>query len=445
MNTAGIIAEYNPFHKGHEYQIQALRNTYRPDYVIIAMSGNFLQRGTPALLEKYTRAKMALLQGADLVLELPACFATASAELFALGSVLLFHTAGLVDSLCFGVESEDFQGLLNLARLFADEPKSYRDALLFYLKQGDSFPVARAKALPEYAGLLDSPNNILAVEYCKALLTLNSSITPVPILRKGSGYHDTDIHAPYASASAIRNILRPAAASFSWKKPGYAAASPCTAGAERPCCTEKEGLFPGHSLLPELSHALPDESRRLMEEYLAASPFLWEDDFSLLLHHRLLQEEAGTLLQYGDMTTHLANRIFNQKKSFRSWSSFCETLHTKNLTYSRASRVLTHILLNIKQEQISPFLPGQGKRKTVLPYLRVLGFSKAAAPLLTELNAVSKAPVLTSPASAEGLLDPQGLAMLRTDLFAADIYRSVRTFRTGQTYPNEYERRLLVC
>ena len=458
MHTAGIIAEYNPFHKGHAYQIQTLRDTYRPDYVIIAMSGNFLQRGAPALTDKYTRAKMALSQGADLVLELPACFATASAEFFALGAALLFHTTGLADSLCFGVESPDFERIFALARLLAQEPKAYRDALLFYLKQGDSFPVARTKALPEYADLLGSPNNILGIEYCKALLTLKSSITPVPILRKGSGYHDTDIDDAYASASAIRGALRQSEDSASWHQ--HTAVSP-------------------FRLPQNISQALPEKSCQLMEDYLATAPFLWEDDFSLLLHHRLLQENSDTLLRYADMTENLAKRISSKKKEFRSWSSFCEILNTKDLTYARASRVLTHILLGIRQEQLAPFLPvgtpeqtvpssiGQRnmltsrssysakkaqidassltERATVLPYLRVLGFSKGAAPLLSKLNAAAKAPVLTSLASAGDLLDSQGLTMLQTDLFAADLYRSVCTFRTGRAYPNEYGRRLLVC
>ena len=215
MKTAGIIAEYNPFHTGHEYQINYIKEKLRTDYVVIAMSGDFVQRGTPALFSKYVRAEMALRSGADLVLELPVSISSASAELFARGGVQLLDGLGVTDILCFGSECGDTDALMELAKILAEEPEAFQDALRRNLKNGMTFPKARSMALsavfPEsekYQQLLSSPNNILGIEYCKAILRENSSISPVSIKREGNDYHENTLsenHFP--SASAIRNAI----------------------------------------------------------------------------------------------------------------------------------------------------------------------------------------------------------------------------------------------
>lgn len=420
MNVTGIIAEYNPFHNGHRYQIAELKRTQHPDYIIVAMSGDFLQRGAPALIDKYTRAQMALCSGADLVLELPVRFATASAERFALGGVWLFATTGLTNTLCFGTESADFTRILALARLLTEEPEWYRDSLNAFLKRGLSFPAARAHALPQYEDLLQTPNNILALEYCKALLRLDCAITPVPILRNDKGYHDQGLDQPYASASAIRSALLQE--ECSGKKQGLSLEA---------CCVKSQSLS-------QLQSVLPLDSYRLITQFHASAPFLWEDDFSLLLHHRLLSEDHNSLLQYADLTEPLANRILQKRNDFLSWSSFCRTLKSRDITYTRISRILTHILLQLRAVPLNADPP------CPLPYLRVLGFRKSAATLLQKLHAAAKAPIITSLASAERQLDAQGLLLLREDLHAADVYRSVLTARSGKLYANEYTRKLLV-
>ena len=208
MKITGIIAEYNPFHNGHAYQIAKIKEETDNDYVIVAMSGDFVQRGEPTITDKYERARMALSCGADLVLELPALFACASAEYFARAGVALFTRMGCVDYLCFGAENADLSQLNKIAGILVDEPRSYQDALNIYLKEGKNFPAARILALKSYlsaessdaalqteqlTSLLSTPNNILGIEYLKALKTCGSQITPYPILREGAGYHDTDI------------------------------------------------------------------------------------------------------------------------------------------------------------------------------------------------------------------------------------------------------------
>ena len=221
MNVTGIIAEYNPFHMGHLHQIKYIKEKLQSDYIVIAMSGDFVQRGAPGLLPKHIRAEMALRCGADLVLELPVQFSSASAEFFAHGGVSLLNGLGIVDQICFGSEEGDTEGMLLAAKILNQEPAEYQELLQAYLKKGMSFPAARSKALNGYLSLLpgstqqtvspellSSPNNILGIEYCRAILSLNSHIKPVTLKRKGSGYHENTLsgdnsppHLPSAAFS----------------------------------------------------------------------------------------------------------------------------------------------------------------------------------------------------------------------------------------------------
>ena len=213
MKVVGIIAEYNPFHNGHKYQIDRIRKETNADYIIIAMSGNFLQRGVPALCDKQSRAKMALSCGADLVIEIPTLWATASAEYFARGGVSLLASTGVVTHICFGAESDDLDSLLEISSILKEEPDIYRDVLSNSIRSGNTFPIARKNALiaalphiptEKLDELLDNPNNILALEYLKAM---PNHIQPILIPRKGAGYHDTEIDTELPSATAIRKAI----------------------------------------------------------------------------------------------------------------------------------------------------------------------------------------------------------------------------------------------
>ena len=214
MKVTGIIAEYNPFHRGHKYQIDYCKKELHSDYVVVVMSGDYVQRGTPALLPKHVRAEMALRCGADLVLEMPVSVSTASAEAFAMGAVSILDGLRVTDYLCFGSEYGEISALQELAAVLVSEPEEYRLFLKKFLSAGCSFPAARSQALVEYfknphnftgdtfdgiltpllnqiTQILNSPNNILGIEYCKALNRLKSSLKPVTLKRQGMGYHDT--------------------------------------------------------------------------------------------------------------------------------------------------------------------------------------------------------------------------------------------------------------
>lgn len=202
MNVAGIVAEYNPMHSGHMYHLQQTRAICRADYVVAVMSGNFTQRGEPAIYDKWLRAAAAVKNGVDLVFELPFAYACNSAAYFATGAVNILDGLGCVTHLSFGSESGEIQPLMELAKYLAKEPKNYKTALKHNLDKGLSFPKARAAALTETYGnpdVLKLPNNILGIEYLKALVQLKSTIEPMTVVRKGQGHHE--------SASQIRSTL----------------------------------------------------------------------------------------------------------------------------------------------------------------------------------------------------------------------------------------------
>ena len=214
MKITGIIAEYNPFHNGHLYQIRKAKEITGADYIIVVMSGNHMQRGTPALIDKYSRAKMALSGGADMVIELPTCYATASAEYFAMGAISILNQLGCVDSVCFGSESGDITMLSKIAHALVDESEDFVQSLKTKLKNGDTYPVARNAALAEtingfttFDTILGFPNNILGIEYIKAIIRQNSSIKPYTNTRIGSDYHSYKLAENFSSAISIRQSL----------------------------------------------------------------------------------------------------------------------------------------------------------------------------------------------------------------------------------------------
>lgn len=423
MNVTGIIAEYNPFHRGHLHQIHYIKKELGSDYIVIAMSGDFVQRGTPALFSKHLRAEMALRCGADLVLELPVQSASASAEFFAQGGVSLLDSLGVVDRLCFGSEEGSTRGMLLAAEILNQEPEDYQTFLQKYLKEGMSFPAARSSALKHYLalfsgkaplslpeGLLSSPNNILGIEYCRALLKRRSSIKPVTLPRKGGAYHDTVLHRDRApSASAIRACLKE---QLSFSHNG----------------TSPSGLYEGQSPLAPLESAIPAPAWKLFMEAVSGNQFLTEDDLDLVLHYVLLKSSCHDLLACADVSPELARRILNQRNQYCSFTQFAELLKTKELTHTRIQRALLHILLEITE---SP---------RELPYGRVLGFRKEASPLLKSIKANSSIPLLTKLAGADRLLPPEGQAILNQNTEASNIYESLLCHKTKKPFCHEYQK-----
>ena len=363
-------------------------------------------------MPKHLRAKSALLSGADLVLELPVCFATGSAEFFAMGAIALLDSLGCVDSICFGSECGDSEILGKIAKILSEEPDDYKKALQNALRKGMSFPQARQHALQEYfinnhfdanalADVLSQPNNILGIEYMKALYQRNSSMKAYSIRRIGAGYHESELTEKYSSASAIRQSLA------------------------------KDSLSEG------IYRQLPFVAQSIMKETFDMRYPVYANDFSLILKYKLLQETKKSLTSYMDVSEDLANRIINLRNDFQSFDGFCDALKTKDMTYARISRGLLHILLNIRTEHLANY-----KKNGYCHYAHILGFRKSSAELLSLLKGTSKVPLLTKLTQTEDLSEA-GCQMLLQDIFASDLYESVITDKFETSFINEYRQQIV--
>lgn len=427
MNVTGIIAEYNPFHNGHLYQMEQIKKN-ATDYIIVIMSGDFLQRGTPAILNKWTRAHMALSAGADLVIELPAVFATASAQYFARGGVSVLDKLGVVNTLSFGCESDNLSLLKECASYLWKEPDAYKENLQAYIKEGKSFPKAREEALTsllgqEAAAFVSSPNNILALEYCIALLERDSSIQPMPILRKGSGYHEEDLSEnKLPSATAIRGKL---ASLYG----NHCRAESTPNDNNMGTSFDAEGLISA-SLPESVASILEENKNKLLHS---------QDSLSLLLKYKLLSNR-NELEMYADVTPDFADKIRKNLNCYENITQFTDLLKSKDLTHTRITRALSHILLDITQNMYT-----DAKEHDYASYARVLGFKKSALPLLSELGKKSSIPLITKLADAHTQLSPQDYALLEHDIFCSHVYESVIADRTSSPFQNEFTRQLVIC
>lgn len=409
MHVTGLITEYNPFHNGHLFHLKKARETAGADYTAVVMSGSFVQRGAPAVFDKYSRTRAALLSGADLVFEMPAPFSTASAREFASYAVALFTALGAVDSICFGSECGEIEPILRTARLLNEESEPFKKRLQDFLKEGKTFPEARSAALAEEgaeeAKLLSAPNNILGVEYCQAVLRQRSPLSCFTIKREGKGYHDPSLDGVLGSALAVRQALQSG--------------------------TDVQAL---RFLLPDPSF---DSVCRSIPVFL--------DDFSGLLNYRLLTEQEPE--RYAEIRPELAARIKKLAPGFASFDQRIKELKSRQLTYTGVSRGLIHLILGIEQRQMALF-----KEAGFAPYARILGFRKSAAPLLRRIKENSSIPVISKLAGAEKRLDPAGAAMLACEIQSSHLYQNVRCEKAasgafpGRTavFQNEYTQPVLI-
>ena len=413
MKITGIIAEYNPFHNGHAYQLARAKEETNADFLLIVMSGNFVQRGEPALMDKWTRAQMALSAGADLVLELPPLWSTASAEYFAHASIALLGQLGCVTALCYGCETPDSYLLDKICALLQQEPAAYVQMQNQCLKKGMNYAAARESALQmllpktdacSIAQILQSPNNILALEYQRAAHHLAPDIWLHPVLRIGEGYHSNQLSGTYASARSIRSWL-----------------------CKHPC----------QSLSP-LQTALPSASYRLLETYQAASPFLFPADCSQMLHYCLLENAANGFERFADCTVPFSNKICKNLNSYTDVSQFCTLLKSKDLTYTRISRCLMHILLGICQEDYDAW-----RSRFYVPYARILGFRRQSKELLSCIKKQSGIPLLGQAKDASRILSAAQMDFFEKHLFADAVYRALCIAKGGRDIPDEYRRQLV--
>lgn len=426
MKIVAVIAEYNPFHNGHLYQLNTIREELGADRIIVVMSGNFTQRGIPAIIDKFDRCRMALSCGADVVFELPAYFALGSAEYFAQGAVSLIDKLGVVDVLHFGSESGDINKLSQIAEILSDEPASFRASLKQYLRLGFSFPVARSKAIADtnhadakaIGEIMGNPNNNLGIEYMKALNLRHSTIRPLTVTRSGSGYHETELlQNQFASANALRSLL----------------------SSQANLLLTDNALQDTDSVLQQLKKHVPVPVYNYFVDK-SNQEFMFSDDFSTVLLYKLMvaTSESKSLSSYFDISEQLSDIFRKNMVDFTTFSNFCLACNSKNLTYTRISRCLLHLLLDMQQETIDAL-----KANDFAQYARLLGFRNSGKDVLSLIKANASIPVITKLSNAQKALDKLALDSLQKDIFSAQLYYALQGQKYHHTAKNEYTQEII--
>lgn len=396
MRVAGIIAEYNPFHNGHLYHLEQTKALCSADSVICVMSGNFIQRGEPAIVDKWARAEMALMSGADLVVELPAVYAMSSAEFFAWGAVKILDSMDIVDSLCFGSEAGNIEMLDIIADILHTEPEEYKSGLKKALSGGLSFPAAREAALHTYLAVLKadtdnisdimkSSNNILGIEYLKAIKRLKSRIKPVTIRRMSNSYNSEAITGSISSATSIRKQI-------------------CeTSGTDQ------------YELLGKVvpKHCLDILNREFEKGKGPVFPFDFEKIILSILRRMTLNE----LKELPYITEGLENRIKAAAECSGSLDELVEGISTRRYTKTRIQRCIFSCLTGLKNSEFGNFNLHGGPQ-----YIRILGFNKKGRQLISKMNKAAILPVIVKTADFKKSCNPLLSRMLELEASATDQY-----------------------
>ncbi len=407
MNPLGLIVEYNPFHNGHLYHLKKSLELTKATHSIAVMSGNFVQRGEPAIINKWARTQMAIRAGVDVVFELPTAYATSSAQDFAFGAIQILNATGIVNSLCFGSETGALSHIYPIAHLLSDEPKDFSKKLKKEMEKGLTYPNARTNAVLWYNStigikhiqdlsddkmhsLLSQPNNVLAIEYLKAIIKTNSPIIPYTIKRKKANYNDSTIgEGTIASATAIRNTL---------KNP------------------ENIGL---------LQRVIPNHCLSIIKDEIDAGrgPIFYDnfDNIILALLRRIDPTDIQKLL---DISEGLENRIKSCALQATTTEELLNSVKTRRYTRTRINRILVHLLTNCLSIDMKNFNATGGPQ-----YLRVLGFSHRGKSLLRAIDKKGTLPLITQPAKyfqstrISPDIDNYTMSrMLQLDITSTDIY-----------------------
>lgn len=386
MKIIGIITEYNPFHLGHEYHLNASLRKSKGDALVCIMSGNYVQRGIPAMVDKWTRTEMALAAGVDLVIELPTIFSISSAEFFSFGAISTLNAMNVVEEVCFGSEHGDCELLYKVAEIIEKEPPYYKSLLKEYLEKGLPFTTARSNSIIKYLttnmtvekvdvleNLLNSSNNILGIEYCKSLIKCKSNIKPSTIKREGSDYNSLDFNYEFASASAIRKSL----------------------------------LEMGN--LEAVKRYLPAYSYNILEKYIADGFYFTNDDrlFSYVKYKLINNPEI--LEHIPEAKEGLSNKILKELPKVNTLNELILSVKSKRYTYTRISRILCSVFLNVDENIIK-------LRNKTPQYIRILGFNEKGKKILKKVKDRSSVNIITKlPKKIED-------KMLKFDVNSTNLY-----------------------
>lgn len=440
MKAVGLITEYNPFHNGHLYHLNKAMELTGADVSIAVMSGDFVQRGEPAILDKYARASMALNSGVNLVVELPVNYAVSSAESFADGAVKVLHYIK-ADSIAFGSESGDIDGLLKVAHILCDNEEMLYKEISKYTSSGMSYAAARQKVVglladADTAAVLSSSNNILAVEYLKAIIKHNYDIKPYTVQRQGDGYNDKDICSEYASATALRENIkcRFDKENVCDSSVGNSISDDVVFNNGRVKNSNDDILFTNINI----SEYMPEKAGLILS---SNTNYIYPDDITGALFTRLLDilfvsgydknDFIENVMQYPDVSKEIAGRLYkitmdaitrtipqgqeSKDSAAFSFSSMCEKIKTKEVTLSRIKRALVRITLGLDKKHMEKYANE--------PYIRVLGFDKKGQEYLSYIRKTVEVPLITKTADYK--------EMLLDDIHAANIYNTIVAGKYG--------------
>lgn len=383
MRIAAVISEYNPFTLGHQYHIEQTRALTKADAVIAIMSGNFVQRGEPAIFDKQLRTRLALEGGADVVLELPTLFALQTAEVFAYGGTRILDRLGCVDYLSFGSES-DISFLGRIAALLADEPYSFKKELNRNLEEKIPFAQARSNTIAAYFNLteeeelaLSMPNSILAIEYIKKLIQYDSDIQPIAIQRVGGGYNDESEYTDYLSATAVRKLIN-------------------------------DGNY------PLLNQKLPEKIAKMIS---AQTTKARDEDFFPLMQYKMMTSGAEYIEGISGVTEGLEN-LFAANAYAATYDELVENVHSKRYTRTAIKRMLYNILLGITKADVE-----KCRRDDKCLYARVLGFRSESSGVVKYIADKASIPVITNVPTYKKVL--RDTTLFEYDILASDVYKLV--------------------
>ena len=381
----GIIAEYNPFHNGHLYHLNKSKQLTNADYTIAIISGNFTQRGDTSIINKWDKTEAILENGVDLVIELPLVYSISSAENFADGAIKILDSLGVVDYVSFGCETTDIDCLNNISNTLFNEPEEYKKILNQELSNGISYPKARQIAIEKYLNIssdaLSMPNNILAIEYLKALKKYKSSISPIFIKRIDNGYNDTEYKNNIASATAIRNIIK-------------------------------------ENRIDELKNLVPNNSYSILYNAIKQNATVIDlSCFEKEIIYTLRKMSVDEISNLSDVSEGLEFSIKKSTNSCSNLNDLLNSIKSKRYTKTRLQRILLYSLLDITKKDIE-------LSKKVLPYIRVLGFNDNGKELISEI--AKNKPNLEIITSLKKFIDTNNDNTLKTlidkDILATNIY-----------------------
>lgn len=398
MNLLGLVVEYNPFHNGHKYHLEKSKEIAKATHTMAIMSGSFLQRGEPALFDKYTRAEMAVKSGVDLVIELPTLYACQSAEIFSHGAIATLNSLNCVNSICFGSEEGDVGILNTIAEILIKEPTEFKSSLKKHLDDGLVFPIARSKALYEYIKahnllhlnenelqqVLNSSNNILGIEYIKSLIKLDSPIKPYTITRIASEYNSSDINSNICSATAIRNYLK-----------------------------NNQSLQLIENVIPKPT--FDEINSKIDSNFNPVFDYMFYDILS-----SIIIRDYENLHSYFEVNEGIENKIYSNIFTSQNLEELINSTKSKRYTMTKIKRTLNNILLGVNREDILKV-----KDLNSIPYIRVLAFNNKGREIIKKIKASSDIKIITKFSKISHIDDPTFKTLIKYDLKSSNMYNLI--------------------